>query len=69
MEGEGKAPIDLNVKMEGLNPEGAVVFGDGNDAKLLLLSDDGTQLNGVKMKDLEESKRFFRSVWLEDLRK
>jgi hypothetical protein len=69
-EGEGKTPIALNVKLEGLNPEGAVVFGDGNDAKLLLLSDDGTRLiNGVKMKDLEESKQFFRSVWLEDVRK
>jgi len=70
-EGRGKAPTRMDVRLEkDFNPEGAVVFGDGKNPKVLLLSDDGTlKVNGSKMKDLEESKQSFRSVWLEDIRK
>jgi Protein of unknown function (DUF3616) len=66
-EGGDKPPVALNVKMDDLNPEAAVVFGQGANSRLLLLSDDGSKkINGGTVKDLEESKQFFRSFWLED---
>ena len=65
-DGPGKAPTSIELPLGDLNPEGAVVFGD----RLLLLSDDGTlKVDGKQMKDWEESKRFFRSVWLEHVSK
>jgi hypothetical protein len=65
-EGADKQPRALQVKLGDLNPEAAILFEDDDSGKLLLLSDDGNQKVGAgKMKDLEPSARWFRSVWIE----
>jgi len=64
--GDANPPEALNVSMRGLNPEGAIVFGEGSTARLLLLSDDGSlKIDGIEQKKLYDPRRFFRSVWLE----
>ncbi|HEU0208949.1 MAG TPA: DUF3616 domain-containing protein [Candidatus Udaeobacter sp.] len=47
----GDAPTPLNGDLKDLNPEGLVVYGEGADARLQLLSDDGGET--------------FRSAWIE----
>ena len=54
----GTPPKDLGVDFGDLNPEAIVIMGDGDKAKILILSDDG-KYPGRK------GKKTFRGVWLQ----
>jgi hypothetical protein len=59
-------PVDLQVDFGDLNPEAVIVFPDEKSDRVLILSDDGARkIDGVAIKDMEESKQSFRSVWLQ----
>ena len=63
--GEQDQPVDLNVDFGNLNPESIAIFGEGADARVLLLSDDGEMaVDGKSNKENPESEQFFRGVWL-----
>jgi hypothetical protein len=59
--------VDMKVDLRDLNPEAALVFGDEYAGRLLILSDDGKWniQQGEDRKTTLDSKRQFRSVWLE----
>jgi Protein of unknown function (DUF3616) len=64
--GEQDKAEDLKVNFGDLNPEAIVVFGEGADAKVLLLSDDGKMpLNGKLNEEQPPAEQFFRGVWLQ----
>jgi len=64
--GEQDKPTDLNIDFRDLNPEAIVVFGEGPDARVLLLSDDGKMLvDGIPNNKHPPAEQFFRGVWLQ----
>jgi hypothetical protein len=64
--GEQDKPEDLNIGFGDLNPEAIVVFGEGPDARVLLLSDDGKMLfDGIPNDKHPPAEQFFRGVWLQ----
>jgi hypothetical protein len=64
--GEQDKPTDLNIDFGDLNPEAIVVFGEGLDARVLLLSDDGKMLvDGIPNHKRPPAEQFFRGVWLQ----
>jgi len=64
--GEHDKPVDLGVDFGDLNPESIVVFGEGNDTRVLILSDDGEmRVDGQPNKERPEPQQFFRGVWLQ----
>jgi hypothetical protein len=64
--GEHDKPVDLGVDFGDLNPESIVIFGGGNDTRVLILSDDGEmKIDGRPNKERLESQQFFRGVWLQ----
>ena len=64
--GEQDKPADLNIDFSGLNPEAIVVFGEGPDARVLLLSDDGKMpVDGIPNDKHPPAEQFFRGVWLQ----
>ena len=64
--GEHDKPVDLGVDFGDLNPESIVVFGEGNDTRVLILSDDGEmRVDGRPNKERPEPQQFFRGVWLQ----
>ncbi|HYY30419.1 MAG TPA: hypothetical protein VE860_20950 [Chthoniobacterales bacterium] len=64
--GEHDKPVDLGADFGDLNPESIVIFGEGNDARVLILSDDGKmKVDGRPNKECQKSQQFFRGVWLQ----
>jgi hypothetical protein len=53
----GTDPKDIGLKLGDLNPEAIVIMGQGNQARILILSDDG--------KYPEQPGNAFRGVWLQ----
>jgi len=63
--GGSDKPVDLKIDFGDLNPEALVVFDPEGD-RLLILSDDGARkVDNLTIKDLEEAKQSFRSVWVQ----
>ena len=54
----GTAPKDIGVDFHDLNPEAIVIMGDGDKARILILSDDGKY-------PCRGNKKVFRGVWLQ----
>ena len=54
----GTAPKDIGVDFDYLNPEAIVIMGDGDKARILILSDDGKY-------PCRGNKKAFRGVWLQ----
>ena len=56
----GTAPRDIGVDLDDLNPEAIVIMGDGDKARILILSDDGNYPGRA-------GKNVFRGVWLQQV--
>jgi Protein of unknown function (DUF3616) len=56
--GEQDKPADLNIDFSDLNPEAIVIMGQGDKARILILSDDGKYPG-------RSDKNVFRGVWLQ----
>ena len=54
----GTAPKDIGVDFDYLNPEAIVIMGDGDKARILILSDDANY-------PCRANKKAFRGVWLQ----
>ena len=54
----GTDPKDIGVDFDDLNPEAIVIMGDGDKARILILSDDGKY-------PCRADKKAFRGVWLQ----
>ena len=54
----GTSPKDIGVDFDYLNPEAIVIMGDGDKAKILILSDDANY-------PCRANKKAFRGVWLQ----
>src|SRR5262249_43947529 len=54
----GTGPKDITVDFDDLNPEAIMIIGDGDNARILILSDDGKYLCRL-------GKNAFRGVWLQ----
>ena len=55
----GTPPKDIGVDFDYLNPEAIVIMGDGDKARILILSDDGKY-------PCRGNKKAFRGVWLQE---
>ena len=53
-------PQDIGVDFGDLNPEAIVIMGQGDKARILILSDDGKRPKGADQPD-----KSFRGVWLQ----
>jgi hypothetical protein len=56
----GTCPRDIGVDFDDLNPEAIVIMGQGDKARILILSDDGKRPKGA-----DHSDNSFRGVWLQ----
>ncbi len=56
----GSDPKDIGVDFGDLNPEAIVIMGQGDNARILILSDDGKRPKGA-----DHSDNSFRGVWLQ----
>ena len=56
----GTDPKDIGVDLGDLNPEAIVIMGEGDKARILILSDDGKRAKGA-----DHSDNSFRGVWLQ----
>lgn len=54
----GTTPKDIGVDFGDLNPEAIIIMGDGDKARILILSDDGEYPD-------RKGKNAFRGVWLQ----
>ena len=54
----GTEPKDIGVDFGDLNPEAIIIMGDGDKARILILSDDGEYPD-------RKGKNAFRGVWLQ----
>jgi hypothetical protein len=54
----GTEPKDIGVDFGDLNPEAIIIMGEGDKARILILSDDGNYPG-------RNGKKAFRGVWLQ----
>jgi hypothetical protein len=66
-QGEGTMPKLLTVKhLSNYHPEALIIYPQTGLRVLQVLSDDGTlEVGGIPQKELERSRRTFRSFWIE----